>query len=603
MTLTNRMPPLPAMRIRSQLAVALIALISAESSIAQSRCISISTAAELISAAPGLQAGDVLTLDPTFPYYVPSLLLAGRSGTAERWIIIRSADPTVRARIEGLPGSDPAVAIADCSYLRLEDLDITIQGGQGGGPNRAGVSFRPGTNSNHVVLDNCVIHDVTGHGVGSEAASLDSLSIIACEIVNCGRTGVDMGSIGSRQMTTATTVRDCLIQRTGLSGGDAHGIQIKPPSASCIIENNVFVDTATAQGAAITTYWVGTGGGEPRARWHQIRRNVILALSAPLPYEGIYVVNSAAVTDNVVFGARHGIGVSDYNRPGYVVDNLEIAHNTLYRAGESTNDQTGMRFSGATLFSPSCVIINNVAVASSSAAIAYHDFTNVLGSATFADNGAHGTTPGIGSGVIALGPPVGLFANPVGTVPGLDVYPRPGSSLLGAGVATLLTDADLNGVRRPSSGSTDLGAFRAIGATNPGWQFARSRKTSLAGLQPLVTQTSAAAGVNVQWTLTSRQPASSLYAVLVSATGPAAGPLPIAFDALSRLALDPGLAFAFAGYFGFLPMSGTVQPRLALPPFALVPACPLTLYHAAVVFAPGLQIAEVTNLARVVVQP
>lgn len=568
--------------LRGVLTVAILANLTAVAH-TQEICISSSTA--LLNAVMNARPGETLVLAPGV-YGVPQLALRNLRGTGEQWIVVRSASATQRATILGI-GAGAAVCIEDCRFVRLEDLDIAIQGG---GMNRHGVCFSTGTTSEHIVLDHCRIQNVTGHGIGSEANSLQHLSVLACEINDCDRRGIDLGTLGSQQATAWATIRDSVIRRTG-DGTGAHGIHIKPPSIACTIENNVLVDTGSALGAGITTYHAGPNaqGGRPRSEWHTIRGNVVID-RAGNQWQGIYVANSAIVTDNIVLGADRGIAVYPY-RIGDVVDNLLLAHNTIYNARS-----IGVQFLGGP-FPPSVVVVNNASVVDQNA-VAYDGGVG-LGSAVFASNGAHGRVLSIPMGIIQLGPPSTLFVSPTTAIPGVDLYPLlPNSGLVGSAQVVPPTAFDLNGVRRPTSGA-DLGAYQAVGPRNPGWAIDSAAKTSVQALRP--TWAEIATSGRVDWTLTSHAPAGAYYVLLASATGARDHPIPLVFDALTSLVFDLGLGSVFVQYLGVLPSTGVARPSLVFNSVPYLP-CSLTLYHAGVVLGPRLEILEISNLARVVVR-
>lgn len=553
---------------------------------AQTRSFCISTSNDLLTRVASAQPGDTLVLGPGL-YQVPQLVLRGRRGTPDQWIVLRSASATQRAVIDAI-GTGPVVCIDDCSYVRLEDLEITITGP---GSNRHGVCFSPGTASDHVVVDHCHIHDVSGHGIGSEATSLQHLTVQACEISDCGRRGIDLGTLGSQQTTVAATIRDNLIQRTR-DGSGGHGIHIKPPSYTCTIEDNVLIDTGTSLGAGIVTYHAGPNelGGRPRSEWHTIRRNVVFDLSGA-SNQGIYAVNSAVITDNVVFCTQ--VGISIYKRYSTdVVDNLIVAHNTLYGCRSA-----GVELKGGA-FAPTCVIVNNAAVVELPGQFAY-DGDQGLGAATFTSNGAYGPVWNIRSGILTLGAPPTLFANATCTVPGIDLYPlAPSSGLIGSAQVAPPSEYDFNGVHRPATGA-DLGAYQSSGTGNPGWAIDRTFKASLQDLRPTWAQIVRSG--RVDWTLTTHDPAARFYVLLASATGARDHPIPLVWDPLTDLVFDPALATVFRSYLGAYPP--TTPPALDLGSVPFLPCHSLTVYHCGVFLDAGLRFVGATGLARVVLNP
>lgn len=566
----------------------------AASAVAQARCIGSSQ--ELLNAIPTLRAGDVLVLGPG-TYDVPQLALRGLQGLPDRWIVMRSASTSQRATIRGI-GTGPAICIDNCAYLRLEDLEVTIQGGETcpGDGSRHGICFSRFTISEHVVIDHCWIHHVSGHGIGSEAVLLRDLNVVGCHVHDCCRRGIDLGSLASQppQVTDRAVVRDCLIERTrDFSGG--HGIHIKPPSLACTIENNVLVETGTTLGGGIVTYYAGPDnrGGRPRSDWHVIRGNVLLGSVAS--NQGIYAINGAVVTDNVVVGHQVGIAIYPRTSGGDVVDNLLIAHNTFYECSTA-----GAQFLRGG-FPASVVIVNNVAAAGASGGDSY-DGGAGLGAAVFASNGAQGPVRQIPTGIIPLGPPAQLFASATRSVPGIDLYPLvPSSALIAAAQLPPPSPLDVNGRPRPSTGA-DLGAYQSSTPNNPGWRIDRGFKTSLQPLRPLWAEI--ARSGRIDWIIEPRNQSARFYVLLASGSGPADAPIPLVWDSFMLATLDPGAwsTSLFSAYGGVL-TSGPARPSLSLASIPVVPCGSLTLYHAAVFLAPSLQIVEVSNLARAVLRP
>ena len=64
--------------------------------------------------------------------------------------------------------------------------------------------------------------------------------------------------------------------------------------------------------------------------------------------------------------------------------------------------------------------------------------------------------------------------------PPIDVFPKSGSALIGAGNTSYAVDADFNGT--PRAGTVDAGAYKFAAGGNPGWTLA-------AGFKPMTGTT------------------------------------------------------------------------------------------------------------------
>ncbi len=97
-----------------------------------------------------------------------------------------------------------------------------------------------------------------------------------------------------------------------------------------------------------------------------------------------------------------------------------------------------------------------------------------LGQVTVVGNVGEGSLSGVSSG-LASGNLANDFlgASYSGTVPN-DVFPKPGSQLIGAGDAQYVVADDFNGTSR--GGVVDVGAYKFDASGNPGWTLAAGFK-------------------------------------------------------------------------------------------------------------------------------
>jgi hypothetical protein len=148
------------------------------------------------------------------------------------------------------------------------------------------------------------------------------------------------------------------------------------------------------------------------------------------------------------------------------VSNLEITHNTVLSPADNA-----IRVSSIT---GSVVVANNAAYA------AVGDANRVdgdLSGVTVTGNRGEGTTVGVGSGFDGGGDlGVDLVdASYSGALP-QDVFPASGSGLVGAADPAWRAVEDFN--LAPRGPADDIGAYRAAGGGNPGWELAAGFKPS-----------------------------------------------------------------------------------------------------------------------------
>lgn len=562
------------------LTVSMVGLLLGPDVHAQGRILSAHDSSELLASIATLRPGDVLQLDDA-EYRVPTLHLAGVRGRSDAWITIRGA-ATRRSRIVGTSPRSNVLEIDDCSWLRIEDLDVTTDPG-----GVDGVKFTYDSTSAHIALDGCRIHDVA-QGISSQAALLTDLDVHRCEISDTTDSGIYLGYDDPPRLAVGTTIRNCWLHDVGYGGTTGYGIQIKGHSRGARIENNVLHRAGGASRAAIATYYVDPAGDAPRVEWNEIRDNVVW----DVPGTGIYVTNSAIVANNVVFDAADGIATSSYG--GLVVDNLTLANNTVYRCRE-----VGLSLGGFDHARTATITIaNNAALMESPQAVALR-MQSGPGQAAFIGNGGYGGVEGpISAGWTGCAPPATelLAARPGLAPPQLDLRPRSSSTLRDLGDPAYAPASDVDGHLRGPSPTTDSGAWIWRTAP-PDWQLAPAFKRPLEDLLPLRQ-----AGRWGRDTLSLRVQVDALpdapFVVLVGVSGPNPdGPLPLLVDPWTEGAfVTPSV---FQGYVGVLSPSGGRTCTLDLQP---VPDLgPRTLYHAALILQPD-GTTRTSAVTRIVVE-
>jgi hypothetical protein len=212
------------------------------------------------------------------------------------------------------------------------------------------------------------------------------------------------------------------------------GIELKEGSYGNIIRDNVVHDTNYP---GIITY--GTVGN---GRANIIERNVIWNAND----NGIQSAADAIIRNNIVLGAP----IALQKHQGASPANIEVVHNTVIAKGDAI---TVRNVAGRV------VIANNAAYSQEGTAI--HLVNGELQLVELAGNvGMGGEMAGLVAGK-GLGAD---FVNAHWGVPPIDLRPKPGSALVGAGMPAHGAGDDFDGAAR--HGKPDAGAYRHGGS---GW--------------------------------------------------------------------------------------------------------------------------------------
>jgi parallel beta-helix repeat protein len=227
------------------------------------------------------------------------------------------------------------------------------------------------------------------------------------------------------------------------------GIELKEGSAGNTIRNNVIHDTNYP---GIITYST-RGNGPPNV----IEGNVIW-------HTNDYAIQSAAdstIRNNVVLGT---IGLQSHQAGS--PSNQIIVHNTIIAEEDGIDVRNVVG---------SVVIANNAIYSHGGNAIRLISGNTSL--VTVAGNVGGGGLVGGSTGYKNGSGLAGDFvsANYNGAPP-LDVFPKAGSALIGAGSPSYLVDVDFNGTAR--DGTADAGAYKFQAGGNPGWAIAAAFKAS-----------------------------------------------------------------------------------------------------------------------------
>ncbi|MCB9630906.1 MAG: right-handed parallel beta-helix repeat-containing protein [Sandaracinus sp.] len=229
--------------------------------------------------------------------------------------------------------------------------------------------------------------------------------------------------------------------QSSVSQGD--GIEIKEGSFGNVVRDNVIHDTKYP---CILTY-ATAGNGAPNV----IERNVMWGCGD----NAIQSAADATIRNNLILGAG-GAGLAMQPHQAGTPSNLVVVHNTILNTGNP------IALRGAT---GSVVIANNALYTGGGTSIFTNGDTSMLVSV---GNVGNGSGPGVSAGVIG-----DLVMASLDGAPPMNLFPRAGGALDGAGDAAHVVTDDFDGNAR--MGVADVGAY-ALAAGGPGWEIGEGFK-------------------------------------------------------------------------------------------------------------------------------
>ena len=403
------------------------------------------------AAIAALSPGDELVVGGGM-YLLDGRFTVDLTGTAEAPIIIVAKD-----------GESPHFHRPDAGQ-NIWDLDnvhhVEIRGLVFSGGS-AGLRLGAAT---HLTIDGCEIFDTDDVALrANDGGTYDGLVIANNHIHDTDNTGEGM-YLGCNN--DGCRVANSIIERnhvhhtnqTTVDQGD--GIELKEGSYGNIIRDNVIHDTNYP---CILTYSTA-GNGPPNI----IERNVMWNC-------GDHAIQSAAdatIRNNIVLSSGAD-GIAMQPHQSGTPSNLTVVHNTVLHAQNDALSVSGI--SGTVL------IANNALYAQAGNALSIGSG----GTVTLAGNVVQGGVAGANNGYV-MGDLTSDFlsAHYQGTPP-IDVFPAPGSALLGAGVAMYAPADDFNAT--PRGDDIDAGAYAYAADGNPGWPID-------AGFKDVVSPSTTSAG-------------------------------------------------------------------------------------------------------------
>jgi len=431
--------------MRAKTVILLIAAVISSVPVVSATVYQIAPGANLQAAVNGLAPGDILLLEGG-TYLLTSRFSISKTGSASAPVTIRST-PGATAHITFVDASQNVINVENSAHVRLIGLEVS------GGSH--GIRI---LDSDDITVDRCHIHDTADVGLSANVpgGTYERLRLSRNHIHHTGGTaeGMYLGCNSNGCRLLDSVIEGNYIHHTdspGVTQGD--GIELKEGSADNVIANNVIHDTGYP--CIITYSAVGNGGP------NTIDGNLLWNC-------GDHAIQSAAdavIRNNIILGAVYD-GIRCQPHQAGTPANLEITHNTVLSPADNT-----IRVSSIT---GSVVIANNAVYAASGDAIRVD---GELSGVTVAGNRGEGTTVGVGSGFDgggSLGADL-VAASYSGGLP-QDVFPVDGSGLVGAADPAWRAAEDFN--LAPRGSADDIGAYRAAGGGNPGWELAAGFKPS-----------------------------------------------------------------------------------------------------------------------------
>ncbi len=401
---------------------------------------------DLYAAVASLKAGDELVLRGG-TYTLDSAFRVTATGTAEAPIVIR-AKPGETPVIHQTNANQNVIEIQGSTHLALIGMEFT------GGSH--GIRLM---SSNYITVEDCEIHDTGDVALSANSGgTYRGLRILRNHIHHTNGTGEGMylGCNNDGCRVADSVIEGNYIHHTnGPTVEQGDGIELKEGSYGNVIRDNVIHDTNYP---GILTYST-VGNGAPNL----IEGNVIWNSND----NGLQVAADAVIRNNIILGAPVAFQPHQAGSPSQI----EFVHNTVVTQGTAVYVRN---------VSGPVTVANNAIYSQSGLALNF--IGGDLNQVTVAGNVGQGGIAGKSSGY-ANGNGIGSdFVSGHFGVPPIDLFPAPGSALLGAGDPAYATATDFNGEARRTP--PDAGAYSFVPDGNPGWSVAAGFKSSTRGDVP-----------------------------------------------------------------------------------------------------------------------
>lgn len=322
-----------------------------------------------------------------------------------------------------------------------------------------GVAFTGGSHgirlmdSDDITIEDCEVYETGDVAISANSGgTYERLRLLRNHVHHTNGTGEGM-YLGCN--SDACRVANSLIEgnyihhtnRPGVEQGD--GIELKEGSYGNVIRDNVIHDTNYP---GIITY--STVGNGPA---NVLEGNVIWNTND----NAIQSAADTIIRNNIVLGSPISLQSHQAGSPS----NIQVVHNTVVANGDGINVRNVVG---------SVIIANNAVYSQGGTAIRLISGNTSL--VTVAGNVGSGGLSGASSGYVNGNGIAADFVNGhFNGAPPIDLFPKPGSALIGAAAAAHATAMDFNGTGR--AGSSDAGAYRFNANGNPGWRIVAGFKT------------------------------------------------------------------------------------------------------------------------------
>jgi hypothetical protein len=406
-----------------------------------------------------LRPGDVLVLHGGI-YSQSCRRAITVNGTPEKPIVIRAADgesPMLTRPADNIDTQNN-IEIVSSSYLILRGL--RFRGGN------TGVRFIGG---HHITLEDCEIFETGNNAIAMNSGDSDAFIIRHNHIHHTGLStsgstegeGIYIGCNNDACRTTNSLIEGNYIHHLrGTSDGGNDGIEVKVGSYGNVIRNNAIHDTNI--GRQYPCIFVYGGGSDVNI----VEGNVMWNCG-----EAIQVVSDALIRNNIILNSAVGVTAAPHiqvaqMRHVTIVNNTIVGHPVcLY-----------IRWSGASAMT----LANNAIYCPDGTAVDASGLsdTGITVRANYVDGALVGGA--IDNVRFFAGGSVDAAFVDAG---GFDLWPAPGSVLIGNAHASLVPAVDFNELPRTSP--YDVGAYETDGRpTNPGWQIVPGFKGSMRDTTP-----------------------------------------------------------------------------------------------------------------------
>ena len=329
-----------------------------------------------------------------------------------------------------------------------------------------GVAFTGGSHgirlmdSDDITIEDCEVYETGDVAISANSGgTYERLRLLRNHVHHTNGTGEGM-YLGCN--SDACRVANSLIEgnyihhtnRPGVEQGD--GIELKEGSYGNVIRDNVIHDTNYP---GIITY--STVGNGPA---NVLEGNVIWNTND----NAIQSAADTIIRNNIVLGSPISLQSHQAGSPS----NIQVVHNTVVANGDGINVRNVVG---------SVIVANNAVYAQGGTAIRLISGNTSL--VTVAGNVGSGGLSGASSGYVDGAGIAADFVNGhFNGAPPIDLFPKPGSALIGAAAAAHATAMDFNGTSR--AGSSDAGAYRFNANGNPGWRIVAGFKTTSGIIAP-----------------------------------------------------------------------------------------------------------------------